>query len=86
MKATDFRHDVWDALVDIPYGEVRTYGDVAISVNRPLASRAVGNANHVNPYPIVVPCHRVVASTGIGGYGGGDHVKRFLLEIEGVRY
>jgi methylated-DNA-[protein]-cysteine S-methyltransferase len=49
-------------------------------------SRAVGNANHVNPFPIVVPCHRVVASTGIGGYGGGDDVKRFLLEIEGIRY
>jgi methylated-DNA-[protein]-cysteine S-methyltransferase len=86
VKATDFQHDVWSALEAIPYGEVRTYGDVAISVDRPLASRAVGNANHVNPYPIVVPCHRVVASTGIGGYGGGDDVKRFLLEIEGVRY
>ncbi len=86
VKATDFQRDVWAALVAIPYGEVRTYGDVAIGVDRPRASRAVGNANHVNPFPIVVPCHRVVASTGLGGYGGGEGVKRFLLEIEGVRY
>jgi methylated-DNA-[protein]-cysteine S-methyltransferase len=86
VKATDFQRDVWAALVAIPYGEVRTYGDVALSVDRPRASRAVGNANHVNPFPIVVPCHRVVASTGLGGYGGSEGVKRFLLEIEGVRY
>jgi methylated-DNA-[protein]-cysteine S-methyltransferase len=86
VKSTDFQRDVWAALVEIPYGEVRTYGEVALSVERPRASRAVGNANHVNPYPIVVPCHRVVASTGLGGYGGSEGVKRYLLEIEGVRY
>jgi len=86
VDATDFQHDVWDALTEIPYGEVRTYGDVAVSVDRPLASRAVGNANHANPWPVVVPCHRVVSSTGLGGYGGGDEVKRFLLELEGVHY
>lgn len=86
VRATDFQREVWAALVEIPYGEVRTYGDVALSVKRPRASRAVGNANHVNPYPIVVPCHRVVASTGLGGYGGSEGVKRYLLEIEGVRY
>jgi methylated-DNA-[protein]-cysteine S-methyltransferase len=86
VKSTDFQRDVWAALVAIPYGEVRTYGDVALSIERPRASRAVGNANHVNPYPIVVPCHRVVASTGLGGYGGSEGVKRYLLEIEGVRY
>jgi methylated-DNA-[protein]-cysteine S-methyltransferase len=86
VRATDFQRDVWAALVAIPYGEVRTYGDVALSVDRPRASRAVGNANHVNPFPIVVPCHRVVASTGLGGYGGSEGVKRFLLEVEGVRY
>ena len=86
VPSTDFQRDVWAALVEIPYGEVRTYGEVALSVNRPRASRAVGNANHVNPYPILVPCHRVVASTGIGGYGGGgERVKSFLLELEGVR-
>lgn len=86
VKSTEFQRDVWDALVEIPYGEVRTYGDVARDVGRPLASRAVGNANHVNPFPILIPCHRVVSTTGIGGYGGGDHVKRFLLELEGVHY
>jgi methylated-DNA-[protein]-cysteine S-methyltransferase len=86
VKSTDFQRDVWAALVEIPYGEVRTYGEVAVSVERPRASRAVGNANHVNPYPIVVPCHRVVASTGLGGYGGSEGVKRYLLKIEGVQY
>jgi methylated-DNA-[protein]-cysteine S-methyltransferase len=86
VKSTDFQRDVWAALVEIPYGEVRTYGEVALSVERPRASRAVGNANHVNPYPIVVPCHRVVASTGLGGYGGSEGVKRYLLKIEGVQY
>jgi methylated-DNA-[protein]-cysteine S-methyltransferase len=86
VDATSFQHDVWDALVDIPYGEVRTYAEVADAVNRPRASRAVGNANHANPWPIVVPCHRVVASGGLGGYGGGDEIKRFLLDLEGVHY
>lgn len=86
VDATAFQRDVWDALVDIPYGEVRTYGEVARSVDRPRASRAVGNANHANPWPILVPCHRVVSANGLGGYGGGDRVKRFLLELEGVHY
>ena len=86
VDATDFQRDVWEAIADIPYGEVRTYGDVAICVDRPLASRAVGNANHANPWPIVVPCHRVVSSTGLGGYGGSEEVKRFLLDLEGVHY
>ena len=86
VKSTEFQRDVWNALVEIPYGEVRTYGDVALGVGRPLASRAVGNANHLNPFPILIPCHRVVSSTGIGGYGGGDQVKRYLLELEGVHY
>lgn len=85
-SATSFQHDVWDALRKIPYGQVRTYGEVAETVNRPRAHRAVGNANHANPWPIVVPCHRVVASGGLGGYGGGDEVKRYLLELEGVHY
>jgi O-6-methylguanine DNA methyltransferase len=86
FPATSFQNDVWNALRAIPYGQVRTYGDVADAVHRPRAHRAVGNANHVNPWPIVVPCHRVVASSGLGGYGGGDHVKRFLLDLEGVHY
>ncbi len=85
-KATSFQHDVWAALGTIPFGEVRTYADIAAAVKRPRATRAVGNANHVNPWPVIVPCHRVVAKTGLGGYGGGDEVKRFLLDLEGVHY
>jgi methylated-DNA-[protein]-cysteine S-methyltransferase len=84
--ATEFQHDVWGALRKIPYGQVRTYGEVADAVNRPRAHRAVGNANHANPWPIVVPCHRVVSAGGLGGYGGGDTVKRYLLDLEGVHY
>ncbi len=84
--ATSFQNDVWAALKRIPYGQVRTYGEVAESVDRPRAHRAVGNANHANPWPIVVPCHRVVATSGLGGYGGGDQVKRYLLDLEGVHY
>ena len=82
--ATDFQRDVWGALRTIPYGQVRTYGEVAEAAGRPRAHRAVGNANHVNPWPIVVPCHRVVSTGGLGGYGGGENVKRYLLELEGV--
>jgi len=84
--ATEFQNDVWQALRRIPYGQVRTYGEIADAVDRPRAHRAVGNANHANPWPIVVPCHRVVASEGLGGYGGGDRVKRYLLDLEGVHY
>ena len=86
VSATSFQRDVWARLCDIPYGEVRTYAEVAAATNRPRAMRAVGNANHANPWPILVPCHRVVAKAGIGGYGGGDKVKRYLLELEGVHY
>jgi methylated-DNA-[protein]-cysteine S-methyltransferase len=85
VDATDFQRDVWRALVAIPYGEVRSYAEVAESVGRPRASRAVGNANHVNRFPVVIPCHRVVAASGLGGYGGGEVVKRYLLALEGVQ-
>ncbi|MFI5034584.1 MAG: methylated-DNA--[protein]-cysteine S-methyltransferase [Acidimicrobiales bacterium] len=86
VPATDFQREVWDALRAIPFGQVRTYGDVAAAVGRPRAVRAVGNANHVNPWPVFVPCHRVVGAAGLGGYGGGLDVKLFLLDLEGVRY
>jgi len=86
VRATAFQQEVWAALCDIAFGEVRTYADVARATNRPRAMRAVGNANHANPWPIVVPCHRVVAANGIGGYGGGDAVKRYLLALEGIVY
>jgi methylated-DNA-[protein]-cysteine S-methyltransferase len=84
VAATEFQHDVWHALEGIPYGQVRTYSQVASAVKRPRAMRAVGNANHANPWPVIVPCHRVVAKGGLGGYGGGENVKRFLLELEGA--
>ncbi len=86
VAATRFQRAVWDALSEIPYGEVRTYAEVARRVAKPGAARAVGNANHANPFPIVVPCHRVVAANGLGGYGGGDEVKRYLLALEGLTY
>ena len=84
IAATPFQRAVWAALAEIPYGEVRTYAEVAAAIGRPLAARAVGNANHHNPWPVVVPCHRVVAASGLGGYGGGDSLKRYLLALEGV--
>ncbi|MBW4030173.1 MAG: methylated-DNA--[protein]-cysteine S-methyltransferase [Acidobacteria bacterium] len=84
--ATDFQRDVWRVLRTLPYGTVATYGHVAALTGRPRAARAVGNANHANPWPVLLPCHRVVASDGIGGYGGGDLLKRFLLALEGVVY
>ncbi|MGC1420648.1 MAG: methylated-DNA--[protein]-cysteine S-methyltransferase [Acidimicrobiales bacterium] len=86
VAATPFQLYVWAALCDIPYGEVRTYGEIAAAVGRPKAAQAVGQANHVNPWPIIVPCHRVVNKHGLGGYGGGERVKRFLLDLEGVHY
>ncbi len=86
VKATEFQREVWRALAAIPYGEVRTYAEIAEDVRRPRASRAVGNANHANPFPVIVPCHRVVATNGLGGYGGGADVKRYLLRLEGVSY
>ena len=86
VAATPFQLEVWEALSEIPFGEVRTYAEVAEAIGRPRAMRAIGNANHVNPWPVIVPCHRVVARHGIGGYGGGTDVKRYLLELEGVTY
>ncbi len=84
LVGTAFQQEVWSHLGSINYGTVRTYGDVAIAIEHPHAYRAVGNANSKNPWAIVVPCHRVVASNGIGGYGGRLDVKRFLLRLEGV--
>lgn len=82
VGATDFQRDVWNALIAVPYGTTRTYGEIAAALGRPRATRAVGNANHANPWPILVPCHRVVAANGLGGYGGGLDVKRYLLSLE----
>ncbi len=87
LRGTDFQLRVWKALQDIPWGQVRTYGGVAQAINSPRAMRAVGQANHVNPVPVVVPCHRVVeAGHHLGGYGGGTERKQLLLALEGVRF
>jgi O-6-methylguanine DNA methyltransferase len=85
MRGTDFQLDCWRALLAIPYGQTRTYADIARAVGKPSAFRAVGLANNRNPIAIVVPCHRVIASDGtLCGYGGGLDVKRKLLELEGA--
>ncbi len=85
LRGTDFQIACWRALLKIPYGETRTYADIARAVGKPNAFRAVGLANNRNPIAIVVPCHRVIASDGtLCGYGGGLDVKRKLLELEGA--
>ena len=85
LRGTDFQLACWRALLAIPYGETRTYADIARAVGRPHGFRAVGRANNRNPEAIVVPCHRVIASDGtLCGYGGGLDVKRNLLELEGA--
>jgi O-6-methylguanine DNA methyltransferase len=87
LRGTPFQVTVWTALQAVSYGEVRTYGQLASSVGRPDASRAVGAANGANPVPIVVPCHRIIGSNGrLVGYGGGLDMKRRLLELEGVLF
>ena len=79
-----FGRAVLQATTRIPYGEVRTYAQIAAAAGSPRAYRATGNALGSNPIAIVIPCHRVVASGGIGGYGGGLDRKRLLLELEGA--
>ena len=84
LEGTGFEKSVWKVLTEIPRGEVRSYGWVAMKIGNPKASRAVGRACGTNPVPFIVPCHRVVASRGgIGGYGYGLGVKRKLLKLEG---
>jgi methylated-DNA-[protein]-cysteine S-methyltransferase len=83
MSGTPFQTRVWAALRDIPYGETRGYGQLAASIGQPKASRAVGLANGRNPISIIVPCHRVIGSTGkMTGYGGGLERKEYLLALE----
>lgn len=81
---TPFQREVWQALAQIPWGELRSYADIARAIERPKAVRAVGAANGRNPLPIVIPCHRVVGSDGsLTGFAGGLDMKRALLELEG---
>lgn len=83
LRGTPFQRRVWDQLRRIPYGLTRSYGQVARAIGKPGAARAVGQATGANPVPIVVPCHRVIATGGgLGGYGGGLRLKRFLIALE----
>jgi methylated-DNA-[protein]-cysteine S-methyltransferase len=81
---TEFQQQVWEALVSISFGRTRTYVEIAQDLGRPKASRAVGGASGANPIPVVIPCHRVLGTTGPGGYGGGLPLKQRLLELEGL--
>lgn len=82
-QGTAFQQAAWSALCDIPYGQTRTYAQQAAAIGRPKACRAVGMANHCNPLPLFIPCHRVIGAGGkLTGYAGGLAVKRFLLELE----
>lgn len=84
-KGTEFQRLVWGALCTIPYGEVRSYKDIAVQIGKPKACRAVGMANNRNPISIVIPCHRVIGADGsLTGYGGGLDLKQKLLSLEGV--
>jgi methylated-DNA-[protein]-cysteine S-methyltransferase len=84
FQGTDFQKSVWAALLTIPFGETRSYGEIARQIGRPSASRAVGAANGRNPISIIAPCHRVIGSNGaLTGFAGGLEAKAFLLGIEG---
>jgi len=85
LRGTDFQKSCWRELLKVPYGETRSYADIARAMGRPAAVRAVGLANGQNPIAIIVPCHRVIGSDGsLTGYGGGLETKRKLLELEGA--
>ena len=85
LQGTEFQLRVWNHLSQIPYGETRSYGQVAEAIGRPKAVRAVGAANGSNPVAIIVPCHRVIGANGkLTGYGGGLPLKKRLLELEGA--
>jgi methylated-DNA-[protein]-cysteine S-methyltransferase len=87
LHGTAFQLRCWHALLEIPYGQTCSYGDLARKVGSPNGFRAVGMANHDNPIPIIVPCHRVITSDRkLGGYGGGLEVKEKLLRLEGAKW
>jgi methylated-DNA-[protein]-cysteine S-methyltransferase len=86
LRGTEFQRRVWKALLTIPFGETRSYGEIAEQIGAPGAARAVGLANGHNPIAIVVPCHRVIGANGsLTGFGGGLDRKRTLLELENQR-
>ena len=85
LTGTDFQRRAWLALVEIPYGETRTYAEQAKRLGLPRGARAVGSANARNPLPIVVPCHRLIGTSGrLTGYAGGLDLKESLLRLEGA--
>jgi len=83
LNGTDFQKSVWRELKKIPRGQTRTYGEIAAAMGEPKAVRAVGSACGANPLPVFIPCHRVVAKNGLGGFGSGLPWKKLLLELEG---
>lgn len=86
LQGTPFQRRVWQALLTIPYGETRSYGEIADQIGAPGAARAVGLANGHNPIAVIVPCHRVIGASGkLTGYGGGLERKQTLLELESAR-
>ena len=80
---TEFQRSVWNELKKIPRGQTRTYGEIATAIGRPKAVRAVGSACGENPLPVFIPCHRVIAKNGLGGFGSGLPWKKLLLRMEG---
>lgn len=85
VKGTEFQKKVWNELLKIPYGQTKSYKDIAIAIGNERSSRAVGMANNKNPIPIIIPCHRVIGSNGkLVGYAGGVNVKEKLLNIEKI--
>lgn len=84
LRGTQFQKTVWSKLAEIPYGETRTYADIAADIGKPKAYRAVGNANNSNPVLVIIPCHRVIGRNGkLRGYSGGLELQKYLLELEG---
>lgn len=87
LDGTEFQKKVWKALQNIEYGQTVSYGEIANIINSPKAYRAVGNANNKNKIAIIIPCHRVIGSNGnLTGYAGGLNIKKYLLELEQIKY
>lgn len=85
IEGTDFQKNVWNELLKIPYGELKTYKEIAENIGKPKAFRAIGNANHNNKFLIIIPCHRVINTNGsLGGYALGLDIKRKLLKLEDI--
>lgn len=83
ISGTEFQKSVYQKLLEIPYGELVTYKDIAVKIGSPNSCRAVGMANHINKVPIVIPCHRVIASSGdLCGYASGVNIKKILIDLE----